>query len=165
MSRVYTIKAAATDLTAANGNYDWLEIAPNDDKPVRLWGWILSQKDQLGDAEELNVLFRLLRLTSVSGGSSGGISPSVSSMSETEQAISAGFTAEAFNTGVATTGGSTRELMEFYWNLRGSPYEFWFPSREWCPVVRQGEALILRQDDTLPNTIKCAATYFVEEDG
>lgn len=164
MSRFYTIKAAATDLTAANGNYDWLEIAPNDDKPVRLWGWILSQKDQLGDAEELNVLFRLLRLTSLTTGSSG-ITPSVSSMVETEQAISAGFTAEAFNATVATTGGSTRELMEFYWNLRGSPYEFWFPSREWCPIVRQGEGLILRQDDTLPNTIKCAATYFVEEDG
>lgn len=161
MGQLYYIKNAATDITAANGNVDWLEIAPADDKPVMLWGWKFSQKDQLGDAEELEVLFRVLRMTATVTSGSSGITPSVNGPSEITPAQ--GFTAEGFNATVATTSGSTRELDEFYWNLRGSPYEFWYPDAKFCPIVKQGEALLIRQDDTLPNTIKCAATFYVEE--
>ena len=164
MGRFYTIKNAATDLTAAGTNYDWLELLAGDDSPVILWGFKLSQKTLLGDAAELNVLFRILRMTATVTSGSGGVTPSVTSPNELDHAgVAAGFTAEGFNSTVATTSGSTREYDEFYWNFRQTPYEFWYPRREWCPVAKQTEGLFLRMDDTLPSTVKCAATFYVEE--
>jgi len=164
MGRLYAVKNAFTTLTAANGNIDWLELAPASNKDCILRGWRFSQRSIVGDTAETVVSFRVLRLTATVTSGSGGVTPSVETQFETERGLQ-GFTVEGFNPTVATTSGSTRELDEFGWNLRYTPFEFWYPDAAYCPGVKNAESLFIRQDSTLPSSIDCAATFWIEEMG
>jgi hypothetical protein len=74
----------------------------------------------------------------------------------------AGFAAEVNNTTVATTSGTAVTIAELGWNIRSSPYEFWFPPR--CePIFKQGEGLAIRAQTTVADDISIACTYWLEE--
>jgi hypothetical protein len=53
--------------------------------------------------------------------------------------------------------------MEMSWNIRATPWEFWFPDPMFAPTVRNGEALVFRQESTLADDISATMTFFVEE--
>ena len=160
MSRFYTVPYSGT-LTNAGGDADLLEILPADDKPVRLRGWLIGQTSEVGDTAEEGVRLSVIRLpatvTSGSGGSS--VTPATADSADT----AAGAAAEANNTTVATTSSTGVTLIEVAWNIRSAPFEFWFPDERFCPIVKQGEGLVVRCQTTVADDVSIAMTFFIEE--
>lgn len=160
MSSIYTVVLAGT-VTNAGGNNDLCELTPADDKPIKLWGFTLGQYSEFGDSAEEAINISVIRLPATVTSGSGGSSPTPQKIDDL--APSAGFAAEVNNTTVATTSGTAETVAEFAWNLRSSPYEFWFPDAELRPIVRQAGALVIRMQSTLADDISLALTVYVEE--
>lgn len=160
MGRIYSVSAAFT-VTNANGNYDYFELTPADDKPIRICGLILSQKSDVGDAQEEGLDFTVIRLPASVTSGSGGSSPTPQQLDDVEPA--AGFTAEMGNSTVATTSGTAAQLADFAWNIRNSPYEMWWPEEKFRPMCRQGAVLVLRQNTSVADDVDISCTVYVEE--
>ena len=71
--------------------------------------------------------------------------------------------AEANGATVATTSGTGVTLLETAWTIQASPYEFWYPDERFCPMVKQGEGLVVRCQTTAADDISIAVTFFLEE--
>jgi hypothetical protein len=160
MSRLYTVSYQGT-LTAAGGDSDLLLVLPADDKPCRLRGWVLGQTSEVGDAAEENIRVSILRLPATVTNGSGGSAPTPAPLDSADAA--SGFTARCNDTTVATTSGTAVTLAEVGWNERASPYEFWFPDERFCPIVKQGEGLIVRNQTTIADDLTIVMTFFIEE--
>lgn len=160
MGRVYSIPLTGT-ITNAGGNTDLWEILPADDQPVYIRGIRLGQSSEEGDAAEeaVNISVRRFRATVTSG--SGGSAGAPEEMGRSAQ--TPGFASETNNTTVATTTGDNEVLDQIAWNIRQSPLEIWYPERELQPAAIQGEALIIRLEDTVVDDITFCGTIFVEE--
>src|SRR5689334_17393083 len=143
MGRIYTVVHQGT-IANASGDVDLLEILPADDKPVKLRGLLLSQISEVADAQEEGLRITIKRLPATVTSGSGGSTPTPQPMDSADAA--AGFAAETGNSTVATTNGTAVTLAEIGWNERNSPYEMWFPDDRFCPKVKQGEALVVRQE-------------------
>ena len=162
MGRRYSISYTGT-LTTAGGNADLLEIIAAANKSVRLLGFSLGQTSELGDAAEENLRITVNRLPATFTSGSGGSTPTPRSPNSTQ--TSAGFVAECNNATVATTTGTLAVLAEFGWNIRSSPYEFWYPDIELCPDIKNGEGLVIRCESTPADDITINMTFWVEEMG
>lgn len=160
MSRIYTVSYQGT-ITNAGGDADLLEVLPADDKPIKLRGFSLAQISEVGDAAEEGLRISILRLpatvTSGNGTATTGIP-----MDSADAA--AGFAAECNGATVATTSGSAVTLMEFGWNIRNSPYEWWGPDHNYCPKAKQGEALVVRMQTTPADDYTGIFTFWIEEE-
>ena len=161
MGRIYTVTYSGT-ITNAGGDTDLLELLPADDKPVKLRGVTFSQTSETGDTEEEILRISIIRLTATVTSGSGGASATPESMDSADAA--AGCTCEVNNTTVATTSGATDILYDLAWNLRASPYDFWFPDAAYCPKVKQGEALVVRQQTTAADDYSGVFTFIFEEE-
>ena len=161
MGRIYTVVYSGT-ITNAGGDTDLLELQPADDKPVKLRGFILSQTSEVGDAEEEGLRISVIRLTATVTSGTGGSSVTPESMDSADTA--SGATCECNNTTVATTSGNTDTLYDMAWNVRASPYDYWFPDAAYCPKVKQGEALIIRQQTTAADDYSGVFTFIFEEE-
>jgi hypothetical protein len=159
MSAIYTVSFAGT-VTNAGGNADLLEIVPADDKPVRLRGFILGNYSEFGDSTEEAINISVLRLPATFTTGNG---TSTTPRKPDDLSAAAGFTAEVNGATIATTSGTIEILMEFAWNIRSSPFEFWFPDIDFCPMVRGGDGLIIRMASTLADDVSMANTFFLEE--
>lgn len=160
MSRIYTVSYQGT-FTNAGGDTDWLEILPADDRPVKLRGFVLSQISEVQDAAEEGLRFSILRLpATVTGGNGTAVTPAPMDSAD----AAAGFAAECNGATVATTTGSAITLAEIGWLNRNSPYDFWFPDPAFAPKVKQGEALIIRQQTTLADDMTGCFTAWLEEE-
>lgn len=162
MSRIYTVVMAEQTITAANTDVDWLEVLPADDRPVKLRGIVLSQRSEVGDAQEEGLRFRILRLASAVTSGSGGTDPSGVPADPGDAAD--GFAEETGNPTVATTSGATEVFAEFAWNIRNSPYEMWWPDAEFACKAREGSAIIVRQETTVVDDIVAEGTFYIEEE-
>jgi len=160
MSRFYTVPYSGT-LTNAGGDSDLLEILPADDKPVRLRGWVIGQTSDLGDAASEGLRISVLRLPATVTSGSGGSAVTPAPVDSADAA--AGMAAEANNTTVATTSSTAVTLAEAGWNILGTPWEFWYPDERFCPIIKQGEGLVVRSQSTPADDISIAITFFVEE--
>jgi hypothetical protein len=160
MGRIYAVPYQGT-ITNAGGNSDLLEILSADDKPVILRGFTLGQISEVGDAAEEGLRISILRMTATVTSGSGGSAVTPVPLDATDTA--AGFTAECNNTTVATTSGATTNVCEFGWNIRSSPYEFWFPEERFCPKARQTEALLVRMETTPADDFTGCFTFWLEE--
>jgi len=160
MGRIYTVVYQGT-ITNAGGDVDLLELLPADDKPVKLRGLLLSQTSEVGDAAEEGLRISVARLQTPTSGS-GGSAVTPRAMDSADSA--AGVAAECANTTVATDAGTTQTLVELAWNIRQSPYEMWFPDDRFCPKVKQGEALVVRQQTTAADDYSGCFTFWVEEE-
>jgi hypothetical protein len=160
VGRIYSVSFSGT-ITAAGGDTDLLELLPADDKPCRLRGLILSQISEVGDAAEEGLRISVMRLpaTVTSGNGAATTGQPVDSAD-----AAAGFAAETNGTTVATTSGTAVTLAELGWNIRNSPFDFWWPDERFAPKVKQGEALIVRQQTTAADDYTAAMTFFVEEE-
>lgn len=160
MGRIYSVSYTGT-LTAAGGNADLLEVLPADDKPVKLRGLFLSQSSELGDAAEENLRITIKRLAAtVTSGNGTAATPAPMDSAD----AAAGFAAECNGATVATTSGATTTLAEMAWNVRNSPLDLWFPDDRFCPKVKQGEALVVRCEDTPADDITVELTFWLEEE-
>lgn len=161
MSRLYTVMYQGT-VTNAGGDSDLLEVLPADDKPVRLRGWIIGQTSEVGDAAEENLRITLRRMTATVTSGSGGSAVTPLSLDETMN-VAFGGTVECNNTTVATTSGTSRITHELSWNERYTPWEFWFPEVDFCPVARQAEGLFMRMESTPADDFSITMTFYIEE--
>lgn len=160
MGRMYTVSFAAT-VTAAGGDTDWIEINPADDKPIKLRGFILGQTSEVGDTAEEGLRFSVIRLpATVTSGNGTATTPQPVDSAD----AAAGATCETNGTTVATTSGTAVTLMEFGWNERNTPFDFWYPDERFCPKVKQGEALVIRQQTTLADDMSATFTAWIEEE-
>lgn len=122
--------------TAVTAQVDLAELTPADDKPIRILEVNLNQTTELGDAAE--ELFTILVVRGHATSGSGG-STSTPRPNDPDDAA-AGFTAEIFNTTIASTGTPVN-LNRHGWNVRGPlerPYQ-----PESAPKATQGNTTIV----------------------
>ncbi len=159
MGRIYSVSYNGT-LTASGGDADLLELLPAANKPVKLLGFILSQTSETQDAEEKALRISVLRMTAtVTSGNGTSVTPAPVDSAD----VAAGATAECNGATVATTSGSTVTLAEMGWNVRQSPFDFWF--RVGCePKAKNAEGLFVRSQTTPGNDISIQFTAWIEEE-
>ena len=147
-------------VTNAGGNADLWEINPADDKPVRLWGFVLGQTSEVADAQEegLRITVKRLRATVTSSNGTAGTAEAAD-----EANLAPSLSWEYNGATVATTTGDTETLAELGWNNRQTPFDFWYPDERFCPKVVQGEALVIRLEDTVADDMTFVGMAFVEE--
>lgn len=160
MGRIYTVSFSAT-VTAAGADTDLFEIAPADDKPVKLRGFLLSQISEVGDTAEEGLRISIIRLPATfTTGNGTGTTPAPMDSAD----AAAGATCEVNGTTVATTSGTAVTMAELGWNNRNSPYEMWFPDDRFAPKVKQGEGMVIRMQTTLADDMTFCGTMWIEEE-
>lgn len=160
MSRIYTVSFAAT-VTAAGTDTDLFEFVPADDKPIKLRGFCLSQTSEVGDAAEEGLRISVMVLPATFTSSNG---TSTTPRPTDSADAAAGFTAETNGTTVATTSGTAITHNEFGWNVRNSPFDFWYPDAAFCPKAKQAEGMVIRMQTTLADDASFACTAWIEEE-
>ncbi|KKN23175.1 hypothetical protein LCGC14_0907620 [marine sediment metagenome] len=161
MGRIYMVPFTAT-VTAAGGDTDLWELTAADDKPILLRGFSLGQISEVKDAEEEGLRITVKRLLATFTSGSGGVA-GVPESPDSAQAAQ-GFASETNNATVATTSGATDILDEVGWNNRNTPFERWYPDREFCPKVKQGEGLVIRLETTLADDMTFVGNAWIEEE-
>lgn len=154
MARTYTVPFTAVSVSAAQ---DLWEITPADDKPVKVLGLVLGQYSDVGDAASENLSVKISRGWGTSG--SGGSTPTPSPLDPVDTA--AGFTAEANNTTVASTGTEV-VLFSDVWNTQAG-YQMWFPEGA-QPECSQANGTMLTVRITAPaDAVTANGCLFVQE--
>lgn len=159
MAALYKVSYTGT-VTNAGGNADLLELTPGDDAPIRLYKLIIGFTSEVGDAQEEGVSLSLIYLPATVTSSNGtAVTPARS-----DQRIAAAiFAAEANGATVATTSGTAITLEELSANVRIATEWVW-PTVEEQIVIRQGAALVLRNNTTLADDATVTITAYVYED-
>jgi hypothetical protein len=152
MRGVYTVAFDQQSFTNANGDYDFFEITPADDKPIEIMAIYIGNKSEIGDTQEEMVAWSIVRGHATSGnGTSGNIRP----LRPSDGAAS--FTAEVVASTPASTG-SPVTLHADTFNIR-TGLQIIFPP-DMRPSCSQAETTIvvrlltaLADDATLSGTI------------
>lgn len=161
MGRIYYVSYTGT-LTNAGGNADLLECLPADDKPVKLRGMVLSQISEVGDAAEEGLQISIQRLPATVTSGSGG--SSVTPVPVDSADVAFGGTVECNNSTVATTSSTAVVLGYLGWNIRNTPFEFWWPDPAMAPKAKQSEGLFVRCDTTPADDITINLMFVLEEE-
>ena len=163
MSHIYSV-AAQIDITTAGGDVDLLSLVPADDKPITLRGFSISQSTELGEVQEESVILTVSRFgATVTIGSGGAVVTAAKPPSDSGDP-DWGFVARANDTTVATTTGTNFLYDTFAWNVRNTPYERWYPEKAFCLKARQTEAIIIRNETIISDTITVCMTAWIEEE-
>lgn len=157
---IYTVPWTGT-VTNAGGNTDLWEILPADDLPCKIRGFRLGQTSEVGDSAEENLRLSVIRMTATVTSGSGGSAGAPEQVDASGAAPS--FASETNNTTVATTTGDTEIVEELAWNERATPIEIWYPDPDFAPKAIQGQALLVRLQDTVADDLTFAGTLWVEE--
>ena len=152
--RVYTIVVEGVASPAAA--FDFLEINPAAEKPVRLLRLRIAQTSE-PTTEEEQLSLSIIRAQSTSG--SGGSAPTPRPVNLADAA--AGFTAETMNTTVAT-GGTPITLMTDAWNTRAG-YDMAFAPEE-CIGSVNGTRLVVTSGAPA-DAVTIRLTAWIEEVG
>lgn len=163
MGRIYTVPFTAS-VTNAGGNADLWELTPADDKPIRLRGFRLGQISEVADAAEEGLGISIIHLGATVTSGSGGSSVTPAPVDPGISMPAAGFAAEANNTTVATSSGTSTTIEELAWNIRQSPFEVWYPDRDFAPTARQASALVIRMNTTPNDDFTFYGVAWVEEE-
>ena len=160
MGRIYVVPFTAV-ITNAGGNVDLWELLPGDDQPIWIRGICLGQITEVQDANEEGLRISVLRLLATITGGSGGVAGAPEEMNRSAQSPS--FSSETNNATVATTSGATEIMDEIGWNNRNTPYERWYPDKDFAPGALEGEGLFVRQETTLVDDMTFVGNIWVEE--
>lgn len=156
MGRLYMVPFENVAVAAAQ---DFFEISPADDKPVAIHGWTLSNVGgtaDAGDAQEEFLRLSIVRGHTTSG--SGGTTPTISPAVFNDAA--AGFAAEANNTTIASTSGTT--IWADGMNIRIGHSYFFTP--ETRPTASQANTtIVLRLVAAPADSVNMSGTLYVEE--
>lgn len=151
--RMYSITISGVASPAAA--FDFLEISPAANKPVRLRRIRIAQTSEPTTEEEQ------LALTVVRGhttsGSGGDTTPDGGVLSPGDSA--SGYTAETMNTTIASAGTAVN-LVEDAWNTRAG-YDLAFAPEE-APECINGVLLVVRSGAPA-DAVTIRATFWVEE--
>ena len=149
MGRFYSITLPETAITAAA---DLFEITAATDKPVRVWGWNISQDTDTGDSAEEVLQLQLKRgVTAGSGGSSQTVVPMVAN----------GAAAGATSTNRTTAHTSGSILWQQGWNIR-VPAEMWFIP-EAAPTIGADDDPVVLYMSAPADSITVSGSILIEE--
>lgn len=157
---MYTAIFKAVAVAAAQ---DLFEVKASSNSAVVVHGFALSQRTEVGDAQE-----EMLQITTNRGFStvtSGSGGSSVTPTAITRGAPSFGGTVEANNTTILAvgTGTLTTDLEVHDWNVR-VPYVFWY-TPETRPVILPGEYWTLENETAPADSITMSGTLWLEQLG
>ena len=122
MPRNYTVSAENVTLTNAGGDADLVELDAAAEKPCALYGIGIYITSEVQEAEEEWLRCQVIRGHTTSG-STPSSSPTPRPVNEADAA--AGFTAEIYNTTIASAGTAVN-LHSFALNVRAG-YEIIYP--------------------------------------
>lgn len=122
MPRAYTVSAENVTLTTAGGDADLVELDAATDLPIELYGIGIYITSEVQEAQEEWLRMQIIRGHTTSG-STPNSTPTPRPVSPADAA--AGFTAEIFNTTIASAGTAVN-LHPFGVNVRAG-YEMFYP--------------------------------------
>jgi len=157
MGRMYTVEFEAVAVTAANGDHDWFEITPADDKPLKVWALFLSQSTELGDAAEEQLRYKVIRGHATSG---NGTATTPAPLNPNDPAAS--FTAETVGSTIASTGTAI-DLHSDTFNVRTGLQLVLPPEMRWG-VTQAQTTLVVRLMAAVADDITMSGTLYVVED-
>lgn len=154
MSRMYTLQFSGAASTATS---DFFEIVAPTNRVVRIWSMVLSQKTEVGDAEEEQLLIQIKSGQTTTGNGT----------TTTAVPTSFGDTAYAgtckVNSATKATGGTIVTHHSENWNVRGPGNFFWTPETTlWLPPSRR---FTVEQSSTPNDSITFAGTIYFESIG
>ena len=156
---LYTVSFASTAFTNANGDYDFCEIQPADDRPVYLCGWDISVSldADAGDAQE-----EFINVSIVTDNATGGNGTATTPRPVNSRSAAAGATCET----VASTTASTGSEIFLYQGAFNSRIGW----REWLPpefrfrVDQGGDTMLcLRMEAAVVDDTEFAGTIYIAE--
>lgn len=149
---MYTVRFRGSSFTAANGDYDFFELTPADDRPIELCGLLISTKTEIKEAEEEQIDWGVVTDNTTTG---NGTSTTPNPCDPRDAA--AGFTAETVASTPASTGTAV-ELISDDFNIRNG-LQLWLPPG-YRPRVDQADTMMcvrlftaLADDATLSGTV------------
>jgi|SRR6185436_10990094 len=145
--RLYTVPYTGT-IANSGGNADLLECLPAANKICKLAGYCLGQISEVGDAAEEGLQLNIQRMTATVTSGSGGSAVTPVPVRTTPGNTAASFTSECNNATVATTSGTATILEYIGWNIRQTPYPYFYPNEDFYPEVINAEGLFMRMDTT-----------------
>lgn len=157
MGRMYSVNFEAGAVTNANGDYDYFQIQPADDKPVVIHAVFVSFYSELGDTQE-----EIIRWGIVRGHATVGGSPANTNVRALNTADSAfGGTGGALNATIASAGTGVNLYADAF-NLRVGLV--WIPTPEMRPSAGQGDtSIVVRQFSTVTDDANANGTCIFEE--
>lgn len=156
LGRLYTVTFDNVSYTNANGDHDYFEIVPATNKPIVIEAIFVYTTTEVGDAQEEQVRWSVVRGHTTSG--SGGSAPTPTPFVSTDSA--AGFTAETSNSTIASTAGTTVHVGAF--NIRVG-LEFIPPPEHRIPCSAADSRIVVRQLSTLADDASMSGTVYVRE--
>ena len=156
---IYTVSFASTAFTNANGDYDFFEITPADDRPIELVGLDIccSNTADAGDAQE-----EFLQWSIVTDNASSGNGTSTTPRPVNQRSAAAGFTAETVGSTTASTGTEIF-IHQGAFNSRVGLQIWWPPEAR--PRADQGgdTMLCVRLEAAVADDSAFAGTVYVNE--
>jgi hypothetical protein len=153
---VYTVSFAATTFTAANGDYDFFEITPADDKPVEIVAIDIGNKTELGDAQEEQVAWSIVRGHATTG---NGTATTARALDPSDGAAS--FTAETVGSTIASAGTAITVYQSTF-NIRTGLYMV-FPEIMRPKASQADTLLVVRLLTALADDADLTGTLFIRE--
>lgn len=153
---VYSVSFQSASFTTANGDYDFFEITPADDKPIELVGLFLSVKTEVGDAQE-EMLDILIVSDNTSSGNGSATTPRPTDSSDG----AASFTAET----VASTPASSGTAIPLHadnFNVR-TGLQVWWPPEARIKIGQGDVMLCVRLSTALADDATISGTAYVRE--
>lgn len=152
----YTVAFVAQSFTTANGDYDFFELTPADDRPIELCALFIGVKTEVGDAQDEMIDWRV-----VSDNTTTGNGASTTPRPLDTRDASAGFTAET----VASTPASAGTEILIHgdtFNVRAGLQIIW--PEQYRPKIDQGDTMLcVRLGTALADDATISGTAYVRE--
>ena len=156
MRGVYTVSFGTSAFTTANGDYDFFELTPVDDRPIELVALYIGNKSEIGDAQEEFVGWSIVTDNATTG---NGTSTTPRPLDPRDAA--SGFTAETVASTTATTGTEVF-LHQDTFNIRVG-LQIIFPP-DMRHKVDQGDVMMcVRMEEGLADDAQIYGTAYVKE--
>jgi len=153
---VYTVSFERQSFTNANGDYDFFEITPVDDRPLEIVALSIDGYSELGDAQEEQVAWTIVTDNATTG---NGTATTPRPLDPRDGA--AGFTAEVVGATVASTGTEIQVVAGCF-NIRAGLLHV-FPEIM-RPKVDQADVMLgVRMEAGLADDATISGTVWVRE--
>jgi hypothetical protein len=156
MGRVYTVSFDQQTIAAASGDYDFFELDAAAEKPIRVLGWHLDNKSEVGDAQEEMVAYAWVRGNTTTGNGTAATPRPIDGND-----AAAGFVAETVSSTPASAGTAVN-LDVGTFNIRTGG-ERWYPGEKVMPRTQGADLLCLRLLTALADDATMSGTVWVEE--
>lgn len=156
MRGIYAVTFDQASFTTANGDYDFFEISPADDKPIEIVALFIGNKSEVGDAQEEMVAFSIVR-----GHSTGGNGSSATPRPLDSSDGAASFAAETVASTPASAGTPVTLHADTF-NIR-TGLQLIFPP-DMRPKASQAETtIVVRLLTALADDATLSGTLYVRE--